>query len=228
MRKIAVLLMGPPGSGKGTQAKLLADRKQLVHFDTGSFLESVIKDPDNKNNAAIQIQRKAFNKGDLINPAWVLKIVRDRIAKLAAADASVILSGSPRTLFETFGDQKNEGLMATLSKLYGRDHIFSVWFKLNPSESIKRNSARLICSTCHLPIMGTRKFKLKECPLCAGRLVKRGRIDTPTVIKNRLREYLDRTQPIKNAVRKAGFIVFEMDASPLPYQIHERLMRRLK
>ena len=164
----AVIIMGPPGSGKSTQARLLADKIDYVHLDTGAYLESVLYDPANAKNKEIAEERRAFEKGELLTPSWVLKIVKKRVEELARAKTGVIFSGSPRTLYEAFGDKNHVGLMQTFEKGYGRKNIVVFELKIRSTDSIGRNSHRLICSSCRSPLLKTERCRFEiggSCPL---------------------------------------------------------------
>ena len=118
MKKIAVIIYGPPGGGKGTQANLLANKLGLIHFDTGKFLESVIYDSDRKNNNVIKRERKNFETGKLMTPSFVAKEVMQAVNRISKAGWGVVFSGSPRTVYEA------QKLPPILEKLYGKKNIF--------------------------------------------------------------------------------------------------------
>ena len=145
MRK-AIIIYGPPGAGKGTQANLLADVSGMLHFDTGKYIEQVVHDSANRKNKIIQREKINFDSGKLCTPAWVLKITIDKIKELSRAGFGLVFSGSPRTVFEAFGDDVNEGVISVLEKLYGKKNIAPVLLRVAPKTSILRNSSRLVCS----------------------------------------------------------------------------------
>ena len=95
----AIIIIGPPGSGKGTQAKLLAERLGLIHFDTGQHFEKILYDPKNRNNKEFQHERKNFETGKLFTPSWVLKNEKKAVERIAQAGWGIVFSGSPPTLF---------------------------------------------------------------------------------------------------------------------------------
>lgn len=226
MKQKAIIIYGPPGSGKGTQANLLANRLGIIHFDTGSYLESVFNDPDNKKNKKIQEQKKLFDTGFLVDPSWALSIVKKRTEQIFKAGFGVVFSGSPRTLFETYGGDGIEGLVPFLEKTFNRKNIFVFSLEVKSSDSLKRNSSRLISPLTGLPIMGS-KVKLTSCPFTGSPLKKRT-LDNPGVIKKRLVEYMNRTKPIENALRKNGYKIFKIDGRPLPYKVHESILKHIK
>ena len=77
--KIAVALFGSPGSGKGTQADLLAERYGLIHLDTGKLIEKAVHDPEKQDDPAIIRERKNFDSGFLTTPEWFVEeiIIRE-------------------------------------------------------------------------------------------------------------------------------------------------------
>src|SRR5216684_407270 len=86
-RKIVVMLYGPPGSGKGTQANLIADKLDLVHFDTGKFLEAAVHDPKRQKEKIIQRERKLFDSGILMTPSFVTKEVQRHARRIWGNDS---------------------------------------------------------------------------------------------------------------------------------------------
>jgi adenylate kinase len=227
--KIAIIMYGPPGSGKGTQAKLLADKFGLIHFDTGKYIEQVVHDPANRKDKIIQRERKLFDSGILCTPDWVLKIVGEKTEKLAEAGFGVVFSGSPRTFYEAFGDKKQEGLIDVLEKHYGKKNIFIFNVDISAQNSIKRNGNRLLCSVCGTQLMATFKdvAKLKTCPFCGGKLYRRT-LDKPETIKIRLKEYRERTLPIAAELKKRGYKIIRINGEPTPEKIHKKIVSLLK
>jgi adenylate kinase len=227
---IVVIIMGPPGAGKGTQAELLVKSRNLIHFDTGRYLEELLYNPAFKNNEIIQKQREFFESGKLVTPSWLLGQISQRVKVFAKADLGIVVSGSPRTLYEAFGDRNHQGLMDVLEKLYGKKNIFIFRLKISDQESIKRNSQRLICTSCGLPLLKIGNCKLKinqNCPFCGGKLYRRV-LDKPEIIKKRLLEYRIQTLPVIEALKKRKYQYFEVDGKPLPFKIHKRINDSIK
>lgn len=226
MTKRAVIIYGPPGAGKGTQAELLERKKGFFHFDTGHYLESVVHDPAKQKEALVIREKKLFDSGKLCTPEWVLKITREEAGRVAGANWNIVFSGSPRTLFEAYGDARNEGLLKTLSKKYGKKNIIIFEIKIPENESIKRNSQRLICSVCGLPVLAKYK-KNKSCAFCEGKFYKRS-LDNVAVIKVRLKEYANRTYPILARAKKEGYRIKSIDGRPTPYKVFAAIEKFLK
>ncbi|PIU98624.1 hypothetical protein COS61_00320 [Candidatus Wolfebacteria bacterium CG03_land_8_20_14_0_80_40_12] len=220
----AIIIIGPPGSGKGTQAKLLADKLNLFNFDTGSYLRSILYNPRFNNNREIQKERKINEDGKLNTPSWVLKVISQKIKKLSKLDQSVVFSGSPRTLFEAFGDKKHRGLMELLDKECGKNNIYIFVLDIAEQESIKRNSKRSLCSLCNATFLA-RYQNLKTCPFCGDKIIHR-KDDNKNVILIRLKEYKERTRPILKELKKKKYKICRINGKPAPYQIHKKIMRQ--
>ena len=219
MRK-AIILMGPPGAGKGTQAELLAYKYGLIQFDTGRYLEGLFR--EKKMPPAI---RREFEKGHLIDPAWALRVFKKQIEKIAKTGMGVIFSGSFRTVLETFGEGKKKGIMDALTKNYGKRNIIVFELIIPPKITIFRNSKRKICSVCWKPhLLGP---SLRTCPFCGGKLIKRVQ-DKPSIIKTRLKEYEKRTKPVLTRMKSSGFKVIKIDGRPRPAIVFEKIVRHLK
>lgn len=229
----AIMVMGPQGSGKGTQAELIAKKLDLFHFDTGQYLRAILYDPASKNDKIIQRERKLNEAGILNTPSWILKIILQGVNKLAALKKGVVFSGSPRTFYEAFGceqgeksQKSQEGLLAILEKHYGRGNVFVFALDIPLKESIKRISARLSCSVCGSPFMA-QKYKINSCPFCGGEIIKRRDDNKESIIK-RLNEYERRTMPIFTELKKRKYKIFKIDGTPVPYKIHKTILSKVK
>lgn len=222
MKKIAVILYGPPGSGKGTQANLLSDKLGLIHFDTGREVEAVVHDPRRQREAVVRRERRLFDNGKLMTPSWILKIVSAKVRQIHRAGWGIIFSGSPRTLYEA------ERLVPILEKLYGKKHIIFFELVLPASVSIKRNTSRRICTVCGAPMLSLYASRNSaRCSVCGAGLYRRT-LDKPGIIKVRLAEYHERTKPIFKLVTKRGYRVHKISGIPAPYRVFGRLHDYLK
>lgn len=224
MAKQVVMIYGQPGAGKGTQAYLVESVKGFHHFDTGRYLESVVHDPANVKNKIVQRERKLFDSGILCTPSWVLSIVKNKALDFSKAGQSLVFSGSPRTLFEAFGDAKNQGLISVLGKAFGKKNIHIFYLKVSPKTSIWRNSHRMVCSLCGAPVL-YHAGKLEHCAFC-GSPLRRRTLDKPEVIKVRIKEYQERTQPILNRLKKMDYKINVINGEPAPYKVFKQILKR--
>jgi len=227
------MIMGPQGSGKGTQAELISKKLDLFHFDTGQYLRAILYDPASQKDKTIQRERKLNEEGILNTPSWILKIVVQAVKKMAALKKGVVFSGSPRTFYEAFGHEQGgkpqksqEGLFAVLEKCYGKKNVSVVVLDIPLKESIKRISARLSCSVCGSPFI-IQKYKLESCPFCGGKIIKR-KDDNIKSIMERLSEYNNRTKPIFAELKKRKYKIFKIDGTPAPYKIHKTILNKVK
>lgn len=225
--KKAIIIYGPPGSGKGTQANLLASNLGFVHFDTGRYLEKIVHDPANVKNKIIQRERKNFDTGILMTPSWVLEIVTENTKKLAAVNSDIVFSGSPRTMFEAFGDSKHISLIKTLEKLYGKKNIKIIYIDVSAKTSIFRNSHRTVCPVCDASVLYKKGAMAPHCPICASPVKKRT-LDKPEIIKVRLKEYKQRTFPILRGLKKLGYKINFIKGEQPPYKVFKNILFKLR
>jgi adenylate kinase len=221
--RIVVALYGFPGSGKGTQANLVANTFGLVNFDTGKHLESIWYDPKRQEESLVKREKALFDGGKLNTPSFVLSEVERELKIIAKERLGVVYSGSPRTLFEA------EGLIPMFEKLYGKKRVFFFYLDVAPKDSIKRNSRRMLCTKCKAMLLALYypSKKPKYCPVCAGSLYRRT-LDNPKVIVERIKEYNKRTAPILSFLRKRGHKVIKVNGKLAPYKVFEGIERAIR
>lgn len=221
--KIVVALYGLPGSGKGTQANLVANSFGLVNFDTGKLLESIWYDPKRQKESLVKKERALFESGKLNTPSFVLNEVKKKATMFAKGGHGIVFSGSPRTMFEA------EGLIPSLEKLYGRKNMFFFLLDVDHKDSLARNSKRRLCKECKTPLMALYYPSKKpvHCPICAGSLYRRT-LDDPKIIPKRLVEYEERTLPIVSYLNKNGYKVTKLDGRIEPFKIFREIEKRVE
>ena len=218
----AIIILGAPGAGKGTQANLLAERFGLEHIETSKILEKEFKE----KRGAIEIDGKKYSfeketeiwkNGELCSPPLVVHFLQDKIKELAKDQKSIIFSGSPRTLFEA------EKIMPLLEDLFGHKNIFIFFLKLRVQDSVFRNSHRRICELMRHPILWNHETQnLKHCPLDGSELLKR-ELDKPEVIEERCRVFEKRTLPIILWLKEHQYEVGEINGAPSVADIFQEL-----
>ena len=228
MSKVAIsLAISPPGAGKGTQAEKLAEHFELIQFDTGTYLEKLLHSEEAERDPILKKEQEIFDSGVLNTPDWVLQQVKKEAKNIAKEGKGVIYSGSPRTVYEAVGDGKGEeGLASALAKAYGKKNVYFVNIEIDEETTIERNTKRLVCSVDGDPIFSEEDEK--NCRKKGGKPQKRKALDNPEVIKQRLKEYRERTFPIKEAVEKEGYNVITVDGSPLPDEVFKSILSKLK
>lgn len=227
--KLVILILGPPGSGKGTQAELLAERLNLYYFETSKILEEEFKKGKGRKykiegkEYPVLKEKKLWLQGKLCDPPFVTFLVQKKIKSLFKEGKNLVLAGSPRTIYEA------ERVMPLLEKLYGKKNIKIIFLEISPKETIFRNSHRRICELMRHPILWLKENeKLKRCPLDGSKLLKRKGLDDPETIKVRLKEYKERTFPLVEYLKKRGLKIIKVNGSPPPAIVFEEILKKLK
>jgi adenylate kinase len=219
-----VIIMGSPGAGKGTQAELVARTFGFFHFDTGRVLERMFyfdhqEWPDKKEFAH---EKEFFTTGKLNTPSFVLAMITKKIERFARNEENLVFSGSPRTAYEAFDGDDRDGMIQVLERLYGKDNIMPFVLEIPEEESIRRNSGRVLCSVCGLPVLSIKGVEASVCPFCGGKLRKRV-LDNPETMKVRLEEYERRTKPVVDGLSERGYMIHHIDGTKLPYEVFESI-----
>jgi adenylate kinase len=179
---VIIVLLGPPGAGKGTQGELLSARLGIPKIATGDLFRAAVRD-----GTPLGVEAKQYmDRGDLVPDSVILGILRDAIASPDSARGA-ILDGAVRTVPQA------EGLADTLQSI-GRMVDVVLLFEANHPELIRRLSARTTCDICQTPFKGLEPGT--ACPRNdGGRLIRR-KDDEPEAIQNRLNVYEELTAPV--------------------------------
>ncbi len=199
-----IFLIGPPGSGKGTQAELLAKELGFYHFEISKVIEKNFKEAD-INDKEISHQKEHWISGELVHPELVAKWFIEEVDSLKDGVSGFVFSGSGRNLKEI------EEELNYLGKTYGKENIMAIEIKLSEEESIKRNSARRICKENRHPIPNFPEYAdIKVCPEDGSEIITR-ELDKPEIIKERYQVYLKETAPVIEYFKENGYKVKEVN-----------------
>ena len=227
-KKQIIILLGPPGSGKGTQANLLAEKLDFYHLDTSKLIEKTLNQV--KENDFIEInaqkfyfeqEQKIWNKGDLNSWPFVNYLIKNKINDLAQVNKSIIFSGSPREITEA------KEIIPFLEKLYGKSNIKIFLLDLSIEQSIYRNSHRRICELMRHPVLYNKQTEnLKICPLDGSKLIKR-KLDKPEIIKKRYKVYQEQTFPVVEYLEKNDFKVSKINGDQSVADVFKDILENL-
>jgi adenylate kinase len=209
-----VILLGPPGSGKGTQAVRLTKELDIPHISTGDlFRENISKDTELGRRA-----KSYINAGKLVPDEVVLDMLFDRILKPDAQNG-YLLDGFPRTVpqAEAFDKNLKSNINLSVIDLEVPDEII-----------FKRATGRLTCQSCGN--IHNRYFSppIKEgcCNQCGGELVQRSD-DKAEVVQERLRVYHEQTQPLVDYYSRKG-LLRRVDGTKSPNEVYESIKSALE
>jgi adenylate kinase len=182
---MVVILLGPPGSGKGTQAERIKNTLNVPHISTGDMLREAIK-----NNTPIGKEVKQYlDSGKLVPDETIINMISERISKADCKDG-FLLDGFPRTINQAKGlDSLLKGLKRKIDKVIN--------LAVSEDVLIERLSGRRSCAKCGTPYHVAYKSPKKEntCDRCTGQLYQRDD-DKPETIKNRFQVYQKQTAPL--------------------------------
>lgn len=190
-----IIMLGAPGAGKGTQAKMIADKYGVPHISTGDIFRANIK-----NGTELGMEAKKYmDQGLLVPDELTVRILLDRVAQDDCKNGYV-LDGFPRTIPQA------EVLDSELTKL--GDHIdYAINVDVPDENIVKRMSERRACLTCgatyHIEHVPPKKEGI--CDVCGSELVLRDD-DKPETVKNRLNVYHEQTQPLIDFYTEKGVL----------------------
>lgn len=195
-----LVLMGPPGAGKGTQGEILSKKLGVDTISTGVMLRSAIKEGTEVGKLAAQY----INDGKLVPDDVIVSIVKERLSKPDCAKG-FILDGFPRTIAQA------QALTESGVKI---DKVLSL--EVDDAKIVERLSSRRECSQCGTPynVISKKPAVDGKCDNCGSELIQRAD-DVPETIQNRLNVYHDQTEPIKGYYEQQGLLVTAQGAEKL-------------
>jgi adenylate kinase len=203
-----LVFLGPPGAGKGTQAKLLSQRMGFLHLSTGDLLREAVKNQTPLGKKA----KEYMDRGELVPDGLIVQLIEETMPK----DGNVILDGFPRTVNQALAlEEMLKGKGEKISKV--------LFFDVPDEVIIDRLSGRRVCSKCgavyHVKYNPPKVEGV--CDLCGGSLVQRDD-DREEVVKKRLEVYRKQTQPLIEFYQDRG-IIYRLDAGKAVEELFEEV-----
>jgi adenylate kinase len=208
-----LVLLGPPGAGKGTQGERLAEHLGIPKIATGDVLRAAVRD-----GTPLGLEAKAaMDRGDLVPDDVILGIMKEALGSPETARGA-ILDGVVRTVPQA------EGLNRALAEL-GRSLDGVLLFDVPDDELVRRLSGRTVCEKCQTPYTGREPGT--RCDKCGGTLVRR-KDDEPEAVRNRLRNYHVQTAPVIEWYRSHGARLSTIDAVGTLDEVLDRVQMSLE
>lgn len=191
-----LILMGPPGAGKGTQAEKINKEYDIPHISTGDMFRLAIKEGTDLGNKA----KEYMDQGALVPDEVTIGIVKERLGKDDCKDG-FLLDGFPRTIAQA------EALQSIMSGLDEPiDYVLNV--QVPEEKLVERLTGRRVCPTCgatYHTVYNAPEVK-GECDKDGAELIQR-EDDKPETVKNRLAVYLEQTQPLLDFYQEKGYLL---------------------
>ncbi|EAQ24068.1 adenylate kinase [Roseovarius sp. 217] len=191
-----LVLLGPPGAGKGTQARMLEEQFGLVQLSTGDLLRAAVAAGTEAGRQA----KAVMEAGDLVSDAIVIAILRDRLSEPDCA-GGVILDGFPRTTVQA---EALDGLLAEI----GQGIRAAISLEVDDAAMVTRISGRYTCGGCGEGYHDSFKVPSVEgtCDKCGGTEMKRRADDNAETVEQRLRAYHAQTAPLISYYESRGVL----------------------
>lgn len=205
-----IVLLGYPGSGKGTQSELLCRELELIHIATGDILREEI----NKGTELGEKVKEYLSTGKLVDDRTILEIIRNKISRVSTG---FLFDGFPRTY------EQAEGLDDILAAKSQRINAV-IFLSINEEEVINRLALRRVCPKCNrvYNIASNPPRKEETCDDCMERLIQR-EDDRPEVLKKRFMVYNQLTEPLISYY-KSNADFFEVDAASSVEEVFKKVM----
>jgi adenylate kinase len=207
-----IVLLGPPGAGKGTQARRLADSTGMKHLSTGDILRAEVA-----AKSELGLLAKGFmDMGDLVPDANIIAMIQ----KYIDDPAGVLLDGFPRTVVQAESlDNSLEAAGLPIDKV--------VHMSVDTDELVKRLSTRVICKNCQTPynLESDPPAKAGVCDNCGGEVTVRDD-DKPEAVLNRMKIYRERTAFVLGYYKSRGDVA-EIIATGTPDSVFEKLSQAI-
>jgi adenylate kinase len=220
-----IVIMGPPGVGKGTQSHGIVDSKGIVHISTGDILRMAIRSDSELGRKVHEI----MNAGDLVSDDLMMEVIKDRLSQEDAQDGW-LLDGFPRTAGQA------SAFIVMLEEI-GQSINAVLVVRAPADEILRRLHGRITCRACNevMNLVGFGSSRPKYCPFCGcSEDPKRNKCalyqradDTQETIRHRLEVFRKKTLPAAWLLEEK-FPLFEIDGMGTPDEVQQRIAEALQ
>ncbi len=209
-----IFLLGPSGSGKGTQARLLTKDFKLLHVNTGGDLRGMAQE-----KTPLGQKVKGLIENGYLAPSWL--VIHSWLRNIAdlPIDHGVIFEGAPRVINEA-------KLMDEIFTFLGRDKRVFISLKVNLKEAQKRILNRRLCSKCQTEVSLVLTPNINRCPKCGGKLEKRAD-DNPKAVVKRFVFFKKNVMPVINYYKKQNRLIVINGDQPIK-KVYKDILSNLK
>jgi len=193
---VNLVMLGPPGAGKGTQAALIAEKLGVPHVATGDLFREALK-----SETELGLTAKSYmERGELVPDEVTVAMVRERLQK-PDSESGVVLDGFPRTI------EQAEALKVLLAE-QGEAIDAALFIDAAEDELVRRLSSRWTCRNCQAVynVISNPPHEEGKCDICGGELYQRAD-DVPETVRNRIRVYWQQTSPLVDYYQDQGLLI---------------------
>ena len=211
-----LIMLGAPGVGKGTQAKLLQDQFGIPQISTGDILRAAVRDGTELGKVA----KSYMDRGELVPDDVIIGIIRERISQ-PDCEKGFILDGFPRTIPQA------EALDQMLAEMnLNLDGVLEIY--VDPEKIVQRLTNRRVCSECGavFNLLTNPPPEDGKCPNCGGEIIQRDD-DKEETVRNRLAVYEKQTAPLKEFYKGKGLLK-TIDGDDAIENVYKRILKTLE
>jgi adenylate kinase len=211
-----LIIFGPQGSGKGTQADLLSEKYHLAHIETGQIFREI-----GREDSPLGRKIKDLNdRKEMIPDEVTVEVLREKL-EVVPVDMGIILDSAPRTVGQV---EPIEQMLAELARPIDK----AIYIALPYEESILRITKRYACTVCYRHFVIGKHIQGMEdvCPTCGGPIMQRGD-DTPEGVAKRLKTFYEVTIPVIEEYRQRGMLI-EVDGNQEVEKVFSEITEQLE